>query len=187
MPNYENGKIYKLVKTEGTLCYIGSTTQSLSMRKAKHHINYKCWKKGKCHYISSCEIFDDDEEGCSIILLENYPCNSKYELEKRERHYIETITCVNKTRPTRTSEEYYKDNKDKIREQVKKYKELNRDNLSEYMQQYYELNRDKISDQKKKYYKDKLNTKYTCDCGKTVTLCHKTRHEKSKKHQSFIS
>ena len=57
MPNYQNGKIYKLVNTEGTLTYIGSTCQTLARRKAKHHSNYKCWKNGKANYITSFKIF----------------------------------------------------------------------------------------------------------------------------------
>jgi hypothetical protein len=36
MPNYQNAKIYKLWSPEGDDIYIGSTTQSLAVRKAGH-------------------------------------------------------------------------------------------------------------------------------------------------------
>ena len=36
MPNYQNGKIYKLVNDLDDQIYIGSTTQSLAVRKGGH-------------------------------------------------------------------------------------------------------------------------------------------------------
>jgi predicted GIY-YIG superfamily endonuclease len=36
MPDYKNGKIYKLWSPQGDEIYIGSTTQSLAKRKAEH-------------------------------------------------------------------------------------------------------------------------------------------------------
>ncbi len=125
MNKYQNGKIYKLVNTEGTLTYIGSTTQPLAKRKANHHSNYKNWKNGKTNYVTSYKIFEDDEHGCKIILLEAFPCDNKTELEKRERYYIENNQCINKVRPTRTGKEYYYDNKDAILEYRRQYREEN--------------------------------------------------------------
>jgi hypothetical protein len=153
MNKYQNGKIYKLVNTEGTLTYIGSTCQTLAKRKSNHHESYKLWKNGKSRYITSFKIFDDDEDGCQIILLEALPCNSKTELEKRERFYIESHECVNKTRPTRTKNEYYNDNKDKI----KQYALNNKDKIQEFQKQYREFNKEKILHQAKKYYEDNKN------------------------------
>ena len=37
------------------------------------------------------------EDNLEIFLIESYPCNSKDELIARERYYIETMECVNKT------------------------------------------------------------------------------------------
>jgi hypothetical protein len=48
-------------------------------------------------------------------LVENYSCNSKKELETRERYYIENNECVNKNMPTRTMKEYQEENKEKIK------------------------------------------------------------------------
>ena len=131
MPNYQNGKIYKIVNTEGTLTYVGSTCQSLAQRKAKHHDCYKCWKNSKYHFVTSFKIFEDDEDGCQIILLESYPCDSKIELEKRERHYIENNECINKVRPTQTKREWIEKNKDTICEYKKEYRQKNKDLIRE--------------------------------------------------------
>ena len=154
MNKYQNGKIYKLVNTEGTLTYIGSTTQTLAKRKSNHHESYKCWKNGKSSYVTSFKIFDVDEENCQIVLLEAYPCDSKIELEKRERHYIETIECINKYRPTRSDKEYYEDNKEKIQRFQKQYREDNKDKFQVYEKQYREDNKEKMQEFQKQYRKD---------------------------------
>ena len=100
MVNYSNGKIYKIVPTNGDdMCYIGSTTkQYLSQRMDFHRNEYKKWQKNKEKSSTTLiEIFEKyGLENCKIELIENFPCNSKDELEKREGHYIKTLNCINK-------------------------------------------------------------------------------------------
>ena len=168
MNKYQNGKIYKLVNTEGTLTYIGSTTQTLAKRKANHHSNYKSWKNGRQNYITSFKIFDEDEEGCQIVLLEAFPCNNREELEKRERYYIESINCVNKYRPSRIIKEY-----------IKRYREENREKIQEFQKQYYEDNKEKINQYK--------NQKHKCVCDGIHTTANKNQHLKSIKHINYIN
>ena len=45
MNKYHNGKIYKVVDVGYNKCYIGSTTESLSQRMARHRSAYKNIKK----------------------------------------------------------------------------------------------------------------------------------------------
>ena len=74
--------------------------------------------------MSAIEIFDEfGIEDCKIELIENYPCNCKEELLRREGHYIKSIDCVNNVIPHRMEEErkevareYYYKNKEKILE-----------------------------------------------------------------------
>jgi hypothetical protein len=179
MPNYANGKIYKLINTEGTLCYVGSTTQNLSTRKAEHHSKYKRWKNGKSKYVTSFKIFDDDEDGCQIILLEDFPCESRAELEKQERHHIESMECINKYRPTRTDKEYYEDNKDTIKQRMIQYREDNKETIKQKMIQYREDNKETI--------KQKKNEIHNCACGTKYTRANKARHLKTIKHQQYIN
>lgn len=100
MVNYSNGKIYKIVPTNGDdICYIGSTTkQYLSQRMDSHRTKYKNWQKNnKIEKASSVELFEKyGVENCKIVLIENFPCNTKDELEKREGEYIKTLNCINK-------------------------------------------------------------------------------------------
>jgi hypothetical protein len=122
-----------------------------------HRRGYKSFQKdmyGKC---MSYDLFDEyGVENCSIVLIENYPCESKEELLKRERYWIETIECANKRKPIASLEEQ------KARE--KNWREENREKLTEYKNQHFD-----------------------CECGGKYARKDKATHERSKKHQNFIS
>jgi hypothetical protein len=138
MPDYQNGKIYKIVNDKLGLTYYGSTTQILSQRMGGHIVAKKRFDNGKCPNMTSFQLLDGNQK---IYLVEKYPCNDKNELERRERYYIENNDCVNKFIPTRTLKEYCKDNKDKIKEYSKEYYKNNQDKKKEYQKQYRDKNK----------------------------------------------
>ena len=86
MPNYKNGMIYKLVNDVNDDIYIGSTTQTLPKRLGNHKAKYKCYLNEKCDFITSFNIIK--YQSCKIILIEEFPCKSKIELEKREKDVL---------------------------------------------------------------------------------------------------
>ena len=94
MPDYRNGKIYML-GLPPFLPYYGSTAQTLEDRMNKHkkdaRANLKGTLIGKC---SSNELVL--RPGCKIELVEDFPCSSKQELERREGWYQLNNPCVNK-------------------------------------------------------------------------------------------
>jgi hypothetical protein len=84
----------------------------------------------------------------SMIEIEKYKCKDKYEAEKRERYYIETLkAALNQTIPTRTKAEYRIDNEDKI----KQYRIDNEDEIKESAKEYRIDNKDKIKEHDKIY------------------------------------
>jgi len=106
MPDFKNGKIYKLVCNLTGKTHIGSTTQILCKRLTGHVTAYK---KGTT--ITSKAIIEGGDY--SIILIEDYQCDRKDQLLQRERYYIESMTCVNKHLPITSVEEkkaYYEAN-----------------------------------------------------------------------------
>ena len=177
MPDYSKGKIYKIVDNTNEKVYIGSTCEpTLAKRLAKHVGNYNSYLRGHGNFATSYKIIQNGNY--NIILLENCPCETKDELHARERHYIETIECVNKIIPTRSKKEYNLDNQDKFKQYYK-----------EYRIKYESNNKEKISQNKKKYYQEKKeikNEKFTCECGGKYTNSHTSRHLKTSKHQNYI-
>ena len=159
MPDYQLGQIYMIepiCEHEESERYYGSTIQKkLSVRFAGHTQNYKSWKNGKRRFVSSFSLFEKyGVENCRILLIENFPCNSKYELEAREAHFIRSFDCLNKNIPTRTYKQYCDDNAEKIKDNHKRYRENNMERLKEWNKQYFKDNADKKKEYMQKYYKD---------------------------------
>jgi len=179
MPNYQNSKIYSIRSHLTDDVYIGSTIETLANRLAGHKRNYKKWLNKTTNYTSSFKLIEKDFENCYIELVENYPCNSKNELCRREGEIIRATTCVNKCIAGRTDKEYREDHKQSIAEYKKQYRENNKEQLLENAKQYYENNKETIVEKKRQ--------KYTCECGTTLRKNDKSRHEKTKKHQSFVN
>ena len=68
-------------------------------------------------------------------MIENIECGTKEDLLKRERHYIESIECVNKNRPIISVEEkkeYYNNNKEAIVEKKKEHYNNNKEQIAQY-------------------------------------------------------
>jgi hypothetical protein len=206
MPDYQNGKIYTIrCKTDETLVYVGSTTQPLYKRLDKHKQNSKSSpirsSIGRLINQLGTDVF-------YIELYENYKCNSKEELNKREGEVIREIGTVNKVVAGRTRQEYREENVEKIRETRKAYREENVEKIKEYSKTYYSENVEKIRETRKAYreenvekiretmkaYREKnaekiremKKEKYECVCGSVCRRADTQRHFRSKKHIDFI-
>jgi len=156
MNKFSNSKIYRIVNDINGMTYYGSTHQKLSKRMGDHRASYKI-KKNKT-YLKFGEISD-----CKIFLIENFPCDSKEELLKRERYYIESMNCINTQIPGQTMKEWYIKNKDILKQKSKEFRLKNID---------------KIKEQKK--------TRTICECGLDVNKDGIARHKRSKKHIKFM-
>ena len=173
--DYPLGKIYELISDETDDVYIGSTCQRLlSKRLVGHKLDYNCWLKEKGHYRTSCEIVKYDD--CQIILLENFPCNDKHELEARERYWIENTPCVNKHIPTRTKHEYVVATKDKKRDYDKERRERLHEEIRKKKIEYYEATREKRTEL------------IICPiCHSNIQNQYLKQHQKTKRCQSHIN
>ena len=180
---YSRGKIYKLVSDVSDLIYIGSCCVPLHKRFYNHKSDFTTAKKDPT---KSSELFKLGGK-VEIILIEEFPCKSKMELERRERFHIENNNCVNCYIPGRTKAEYYEANKEEIAEQGKEYYATNRGARLEKMKKHYEANRGAILEQKKEYKKanrdailEKAKVRVSCPhCSKELARCSLTRHIKT--------
>jgi hypothetical protein len=163
---YKNGKIYKIVCNVTGKIYIGSTcAKTLAHRLAQHTYNYTYYVEGRTKKsLTSFKVLENNNY--SIILLEEYPCETKEQLLARERYYIENTECVNKCVPCRTYEEslkyqlkyqteYNKNNKNEVSKYQKEYYEKNKEQLLKRRYEYVKNNKDKIRKYQKEYHNKK--------------------------------
>jgi hypothetical protein len=203
MVNYQNGKIYKIVCNITGEVYVGSTTLELSQRLADHRMDYGKFLKGKHMYMTSFDIIERGD--CDIVLLEKVPCNSRAELLQRERHYFDTIECINRLKPYVSEEEatekrYSWNNAhiELVRQYKAKYRRENQQTLNErarerkYDKKKQQQRHDyylQTIDHKKEYDKNRYeNHKIVCECGSNYIAlgCLVKQHEKTKKHQAYL-
>lgn len=187
MSKYQNSKIYKLVSPHTDEIYIGSTVQRLCHRLSGHK---RDCREGKI--CTNKKLFELG--GVKIILIEEFPCDNKEQLLKRERHHIENNECLNIQIPGRTRKEYYQEHKEHLSKKSKIRYENNKEEIAEKGKEYREKNQEEIKQKKKEYReknKDKIKKrkleKKICECGSTYSHCQFARHKKSIKHQSYLS
>lgn len=121
MSDYQNGKIYIISCSLGPEVYYGSTIQTLKKRMYFHK---------KMRYCSRLIFEKYGFENCKIDLVEDYPCNSRKELEAREGWYIRNNVCVNIVVPGRTPAEWCIDNKEKVKGYKAQYYKNNKGNFT---------------------------------------------------------
>ena len=167
MPDYAQGRIYKIVSDSTDKVYVGSTCQRLSARFSQH----------RSDKYSSRVLMEYDDVRC--VLVEMFPCKTKEELQAREYLTIKelkdkNVTVVNRNMPTRTAAQYHSDNREQRNEKQACYYAKNHEALHIKRTEYYVANREAI--------KAQHATPFVCACGNTISTCEKSRHERSKKH-----
>lgn len=170
MSDYKNAKIYKIVSDETKYCYVGSTIFKLNKRLRTHVNAYNQWKKDSDkYYYSSYKILKYTDY--KIVLIENYPCEDKHELCLRESYWINnTENTVNMIKPQLSLEDK--------KATKKKYYNLNKEYIKKYTKKYF-----------KQYLienKDKLYSKFFCDCGGRYQLHNKGNHLKTNMHKKWL-
>lgn len=192
MVNYKNGKIYTLRSNQIDKIYIGSSCMKLCDRLKSHRHSLKKYIKNNKNNLMWYSAFDmlifDD---CYIELLEDYPCDNREQLLKREGELIrQTPNCINKRVAGRTPKQYYYENNELILKKMKTYRENNKEKISIRRKKAYYANHEKMLKKKKEYRaknREVLNRKkkvkikcVACNC--MVSKSHIARHNKSPKH-----
>ena len=161
---YEQLWISKLSTIEqfNTLC-IKKQLKKQYYESNKEHLS----EKGKIYRLANKERISEQKK--------QYREVNKERLKERMKNWYES----NKDKIKEQSKIYYESNKERLNEQKKQYREVNKERLKEQKKQYREANKSKISEQKKQ--------KYTCECGLELNRSSKARHEKTLKHQDWVS
>ncbi len=148
MPDYTKGKIYSVRSHQTNEIYIGSTISPLSKRMGQHREKYNKWKRGEYHYFTCFKLIELGD--AYISLIEEYPCENKEQLERREGEIMRaTPNYINKLIAGRTYDEYYEENADRIKKRCNEYRLKNHEIIKEKKKQYYEKNKVQILENKR--------------------------------------
>lgn len=186
MPNYQNGKIYRIVNDVDDYEYIGSTVQRLCKRMCSHRVNCRAGKPQKIYKhmrLIGVKHF-------KIYLIEEYPCDNKEQLHRREGYHQKlSKQSLNSQIAGRTYSEYYADNRETKLKNVKKWYEDNKENKLKYLKQYRENNPEyfkKYRENNKDKIKARTSKKIQCECGREVSRSKMSRHKRTKIHNKIM-
>ena len=185
---YERGQIYTVrCKYDKELIFVGSTIQTLAVRMGGHRGTNN--KKQTSLYLK----VDGDWKNWYIELYENYPCNNKQELERREGEVIREIGTVNRCIAGRNLKEYYIDNREILLNKQKLYANNNKEKVRECQNKCYEKNKEYrlvYASKYRLYNNEKIveckKEKMTCECGCVINKIHIQRHKRTVKHQQLM-
>ena len=126
--DYQKAKIYKICCTDVNItdCYVGSST-NINRRKSAHKCacnnerskdyNYNVYQFIRAH---------GNWDNWSMVIVQDFPCDTKHELETRERFHIEDIhATLNKVIPTGSKKEWVEANSEHVKACQKKWREDN--------------------------------------------------------------
>lgn len=144
--DYKKSCIYAIRSHKTDKIYIGSTCTPLYKRFYEHKKKYKAWLNDNTkYYTTSYEILKFDD--AYIELYEEYPCENKKQLHRKEGEVIRAVDCVNKMVAGRTYKEYYNENKQKSKE----YREKNKERIKQQRKKHYEENKERLRQKSKEY------------------------------------
>ena len=129
------GNIYKLTCDKTDKIYIGSTITTLKRRLIKH----------KSEKTSVSKILFELGE-VEIVLLEEYECENRIELRKREQYYMDLYedTKINIVRAYTDKHKYNTEYNKKNRHRQKEWRENNKEKVKEYQKQYRASHQDTL-------------------------------------------
>jgi group I intron endonuclease len=108
--DFNKGKIYKITNDYNDDIYVGSTCDTLIRRFINHKARFK---KERSKNSSIYKLMNEiGFERFRIELIEEYPCQDKYQLRQREGHFIRELGTLNMRIECRTDEEYREYNKE---------------------------------------------------------------------------
>ncbi len=155
---YEKSKIYTIrCRTDDNLIYVGSTTQPLKKRLQDHKA-----KALSCpdRWYKNVEDWND----WYIELYEEFPCQNKEQLLKREGEITRLIGTVNKNVAGRTLNEWIEETNYDTRQKSKENYEKNKEKRKEEAKEYRLKN------------KEIIYRKILCECGMVISADTKRKH-----------
>ena len=172
MPDYSQGKIYKLTSSQTDKIYVGSTATPLNQRFSAHKSNFKTSNQ-PCK-ANELMCYDD----CKIELIEEYPCDTHIQLFEREQFFMIELGSINYNMPV------FDEEKKKIRD--KRWYDNHAEEQRERQAEYRERNPDKVKESYKNWRENNLESEanrqaiYFAKNKEALKIKHKERNVKVK-------
>ncbi len=116
-----------------------------------------------------------------MIQIKVFSCSNKREAEAEEdKIMMEVKATMNHQRSSRTSQQYYQDNREILCKKTKQWRMENLEKARDYSTKYHIEHGEAINE------KNRNQEKMMCECGSEFHRAEKNRHLKTKKHQNFI-
>lgn len=196
------GTIYRIIcLPEPNIQYIGSTFTTTKQRWSEHKKFYKIYKS-TLHYpkVSIYPYFDEyGIDNFKLIKIKEYQVWREHQKDTKhlrvyEQLWINRTRCVNinnafgikRLTSMKYNKKYYEKNKEHIKERIRKYR------LKPEVKQREKIvkkkyNQSEKGKKKNKEYEEKRKLiKISCSCGSIVGKSDIRRHERTKKHLSYI-
>jgi len=161
MPDYKCGKVYAIVGEDGLEVYVGSTCSPLHKRWYGHK---DLAKKGHRSPIYKYIAENGGFEKFRIILVEEYPCENRKQLERQEGEHIRRLKPVGNRNMAGATDEERERQKQKYRET-----DIGKQKHREYMRQYRACKTD-IQKQKDREYQKEYHAKKKAEWEKIKPL-----------------
>ncbi len=170
MLDFQKGKIYKITNDYNDDVYVGSTCDTLVKRFSSH-------KRGRTSEVLKHKplyklMNEIGYERFRIQLIEECPCDDKYQLRQREAYYIRKLATLNKLISFATETEKLETKRIYASSEERKlvHKEESKIFYQKHKEQILEKNKEIIM----------------CVCGCELRKRDMARHEKSQKHLNLM-
>lgn len=139
--------IYEIFCNTTNKRYIGSTVQPLEIRIAVHKASYKAFLAGKQKYYSSFEILNG--ENYEVNILEEIDDETDINRYNREAYWFNIYenSCVNCNVPSRTANQYYKDNNQRIKKFMNNHYQNNVNGYRDKARERYQAKKQNLIDE----------------------------------------
>jgi hypothetical protein len=175
--------------------YVGSTLNFRSRKSQHKHsltmLNNPSFNLNIYKFIRENGGWDNFE----MRPLEEFKCETNTQSKIREQYWIDLKQSnLNSRKAFNTSSQYYIDNRDKFLDKATQYRNNNKTIIAEAQHEYYINNKDNLLNYQHQYQinnKTKISERkartYICECGKSLTISHKSGHNKTINHQKYIN
>jgi hypothetical protein len=171
MKDYSQAYVYRYWNNKTQ--YFGSSANTWDNRQRQHLASSNM---ANSRYI----VNGDLPWQCEII--EHFPCENKYQLQERERFYIENFECNNSYVPNRTDKEWREANKEVIARKKQIYHIENRKKILKRCDEWYYSHREEVAIKSKVYreknaevIKKRKHAKYEKDKTEVLAKCKQYR------------